>query len=180
MSAKAGSAIDQLPPHVRETVDAIGALHAQHREGTTSWERWFELSAGAVSRPIFIVGLTILVVIWMLLNVALAFRAPDPAPFALLDTLLTLLAVYISLAILAAQRRATVLADLRAQLTLQHAILAENKVAKVIQLLEELRKDDPMIEDRPDSIADAMANPTNPNIMAAAISENNDAQIKAD
>jgi uncharacterized membrane protein len=92
--------------------------------------------------------------------------------------MLALLAVYISLAIVTAQRRASALADLRAALTLQHSILAENKGAKIIQLLEELRKDDPMIENRPDMIAEAMAAPTDPSAVAAAMSEKIEEQSK--
>ena len=163
--------IDNLPAHVRETLEAIAELHAEHHRNATFWEKAFEWAAAALAKPFFFIGLTTLSIGWMVYNVILADNAPDHSPFPFLATILALLAVFISLAIVAAQRRASALADLRAQLTLQHTILAETKSAKIIQLLEELRKDDPAIADRPDSLAEAMAVPTDPNIVAAAISQ---------
>jgi len=45
------------------------------------------------------------------------------------------------------------------QVTLELAILSEQKTAKVIQLLEESRRDNPLIRDRVDQEAEAMAQP---------------------
>ena len=159
----------KLPQHVRETIDAITELHAEHRRTASGWERAFEKTAAILATPAFLLIFSVAAFAWMAANILIT--GIDPAPFPFLDTLLALLAVYISLAILAAQRRAGVLADLRAQLTLQHSILAENKAAKIIQLLEELRKDDPMIADRPDQVAADMAAPTDTTMVAAVISE---------
>lgn len=39
------------------------------------------------------------------------------------------------------------------------AILSERKIAKVIELLEELRRDSPQVQDRVDRQADQMAQP---------------------
>jgi uncharacterized membrane protein len=61
--------------------------------------------------------------------------------------------------ILATQRREYQLAQLREQLTLKLAILGEQKTAKVIQLLEESRRDNPLIRNRVDQVAEAMAQP---------------------
>jgi uncharacterized membrane protein len=54
------------------------------------------------------------------------------------------------------------LAELREQSTLELALLGEQKTAKVIQLLEELRHDIPLVPNRTDKQADAMAQPVNP------------------
>jgi len=172
-SRETASEAAKLPAHVRETLDAIADLHSEHRRSANFWERCFDRSAAVLATPAFLIGFTLFSFGWIVVNGILPRDAFDHAPFALLDTILALLAVYISLAIVAAQRRAASLADLRAQLTLQHSILAENKAAKIIQLLEELRKDDPMIADRPDSTAEALAAPTDPSAVAAAISETN-------
>jgi uncharacterized membrane protein len=54
---------------------------------------------------------------------------------------------------------------------LELAILSEQKTAKVIQLLEEFRRDNPMIRDRVDYEAEAMAQPADPQSVLAAIKE---------
>ena len=49
--------------------------------------------------------------------------------------------------------------------------MSEQKTAKVIQLLEESRRDNPLIHDRVDQEAEAMAQPTDPQSVLEAIKE---------
>ena len=72
----------------------------------------------------------------------------------------TIASLYIAALILTTQRRQAELADHRAHLTLEIAILAEQKSAKAIELLEELRRDSPTLLDRFDGQARAMSAPT--------------------
>jgi uncharacterized membrane protein len=167
---------------VRETAQAIAELHAAHHAQSTTAERWVGQAVYAVSRPWFLGIVTIGVAMWVLANPILVWfghGAFDPAPYDLLQGVLTLLAVYVSLAILAAQRRASVLADLRAQVTLEHTILTENKAAKIIELLEELRRDHPEITNRLDHQARALSVPTNTKDVADAIFQSH-ADIRRD
>jgi uncharacterized membrane protein len=76
--------------------------------------------------------------------------------------------------ILATQQREYQLAQLREQLTLELAILSEQKTAKVIQLLEESRRDNPLIRNRVDQEAEAMAQPADPQSVLDAIKEIHD------
>lgn len=169
-SSKAGG---DVPVHVRETADAIAALHSKHASTASAGERTLERLAAAISTSGFVLSVTAAVVFWLVANAVVlpwARHLPfDPSPYSLLQGVLTLLAVYISLSILTAQRRAGDLADLRAQLTLEHAILAEQKSSKAIALLEELRRDDPLIRDRHDHEAATMAKPADPEVVAEAI-----------
>ena len=164
----------ELSAHVRETVKAIADLHATHRAEATPLERHLETAASVIATPSFLIAVSILIVLWLTINLAadrFAFRPFDPFPYNLLQGALTVLTVYVSLAILTAQRRAGALADLRAQITLEHSILAEHKAAKMIELLEELRRDAPGIRERIDIQARAMASPTDPKAVAEAIVE---------
>ena len=71
--------------------------------------------------------------------------------------------------ILTAQRRDDELAELREQLTLELALLSEQKTAKMIELLEEFRRDTPLVENRKDDQADAMAQPADPQSVVEAL-----------
>jgi uncharacterized membrane protein len=73
--------------------------------------------------------------------------------------------------ILSTQRRADQLASLRDQMTLELASVTERKVAKVIELLEELRRDSPELKDRIDHEARQMAERINPREMLTAIKD---------
>ena len=54
-------------------------------------------------------------------------------------------------------------------MTLELALLNEQKTAKVIQLLEEFRRDIPIVDDRDDPEAKAMAEPAEPERVVEAI-----------
>ncbi len=162
------------PQHIVETADAIAELHAAHQRQASSAERRLQQIAARVATPGFLLFVTLLTVAWIAANVLaplFAIMPFDPPPFAMLQGALTVVTVYITLAILIVQRRANVLADLRAQVTLEHSILTENRAAKAIELLEELRRDHPAIADRVDREAKAMARPADPRAVAAAIAD---------
>nr|QQZ51490.1 DUF1003 domain-containing protein [Phenylobacterium glaciei] len=65
-----------------------------------------------------------------------------------------------TLLILVTQSRDDRLAERREKLTLELALLNEQKSAKIISLLEELRRDAPSIADRRDEESEAMGKPT--------------------
>ena len=73
--------------------------------------------------------------------------------------------------ILTSQRREDQLADDRAQLILELSISNDQKIAKIIQLLEESRRDNPAITDRIDDQAAAMATPADTDAVLSAIKE---------
>ena len=50
-------------------------------------------------------------------------------------------------------------------------LLTEQKATKLINLMEELRKDLPMVKDRHDTEAEALQQPTNPDQVLAALDE---------
>jgi uncharacterized membrane protein len=71
--------------------------------------------------------------------------------------------------ILTTQRRENELASHHEELTLELAILSEQKAAKIISLLEELRQDHPEIRDRVDDVAVAMSEPADPHSVLETI-----------
>ena len=73
--------------------------------------------------------------------------------------------------ILTTQRRDDQLAAHREQLTLELAIIGEQKSAKIIALLEELRQDSPTLRNRVDHEAAAMSVAADPQAVLDAIKE---------
>jgi uncharacterized membrane protein len=163
-----------LPAHIEETIRSIARLHAEHRQNATPLQRAFGRITAVLGRPRFIGVLTIIAAGWASLNLlaaALGYRPIDPPPFPGLGLSVSLVSLYLVVVILATQRREYQLAQLREQLTLELAILSEQKTAKVIQLLEQSRRDNPLIRDRVDQEADAMAQPADPQSVLDAIKE---------
>lgn len=163
---------EAVPAHVEDTVQAVAHFHAKHEADASPLQRLIEQATRRVGRPVFIAFLTALVVSWIALNLALmAFgRTPvDEPPFFWLQGVVTLIALYMTVFILTTQRREDKLAGLRDQLTLELSILSEQKSAKIIALLEELRRDHPDISDRSDEDADVLSTPVDPDVVVDAL-----------
>lgn len=163
-----------LPVHIEENIRAIARLHAEHHQNATPLQRAVDRMTALLVRPRFILVLTVIVVGWISLNLltaALGYRPIDPPPFSWLGGAVSLVSLYMVILILTTQRREDQLAQHRDQLTLELAMLSEQKTAKVIQLLEEVRRDNPLILDRIDQEAEAMARPADPHSVLDAIKQ---------
>jgi uncharacterized membrane protein len=163
---------EPLPIHIEEAVRSIAELHADHHRTSTSTQRLIDRATAFTASPRFVIGLSFVAVGWIGFNLCLptfGIRPIDPPPFAALSAAISLVSLYIVVLILATQRREYELAQLREQLTLELSIIAEQKTAKIIQLLEESRRENPNSSDRTDHQAEAMAQPTNPHSVLEAI-----------
>lgn len=161
-----------LPAHVESTAGSIAKMQADHHETATPSERVIERLVAFLGRPRTVWVLTAFVVGWMLINSVphwFGIEEFDPPPFFWLGTVATLTSLYLVMLILATQRRERVLAKHHEQLTLQLTMLSEQKTAKIIQLLQEMRRDSPIWADRADPEADLMASPANPQLVIDAI-----------
>ena len=163
-----------LPAHIEETLQSIARLHAEHYDNATPVQRAVDRMTARLGRPWFLGALTFVVAGWISFNLiaaALGYRPIDPPPFQWLAGAVSLVALYMVVLILGTQGREDQLARHRELLNLELAILSEQKAAKTIQLLEELRRDSPHIHDRVDQEADVMAQPAHPQSVLDAIKE---------
>ena len=169
-----GESTPILPAHIEDTVAAIAKVHADHHLQTGKLQRLVERVTRWIGRPNFIAGLTTIIVLWIggnILAPAAGLKAWDEPPFVWLETAVSLLALYVTLIILTTQRRDDELASYREQLTLELAILGEQKSAKIIALLEEMRRDSPTLRNRIDHEATAMSVAADPQAVLDAIKE---------
>jgi uncharacterized membrane protein len=151
---------------------ATARLRAEHQEATGALQRAVDRVTHLVGLPGFVAVLTVAIVAWMGANIAagvLGIPRLDPPPFTWLQGAISTAALYIAAVILSTQRRQDQLAGHREQLALELAIVADRKVAKIIELLEELRRDSPTLANRRDHAAQAMASPTDPHLVLDAI-----------
>jgi uncharacterized membrane protein len=158
--------------HIEHSARTIARLHAEHDETASPSQRLVERVTFILARPRSIgclCGLSLLCIVLNLAASAFGYRPIDPPPFAGLSGAASLVSLVLVVLILATQRREEELAQHRDQLTLGLAILAEQRMAKAIQLLEAFRGDDPLVRDRIDEEAQALANPSDPHAVLHAI-----------
>jgi uncharacterized membrane protein len=171
-----------LPAHVEKTVQAIAELHLDHFRQATRVQRAVDRMTKVVGRPTSIGLLTLCLISWIGLNLVLKFsgwKAFDPPPFQWFQDVAAVLGLYITVLILNTQRREDELAERWDQLTLELAVLSDQKTAKIIELLEELRRDHPQIPDRVDPQASEMAQPTNPRAVLRQIKDTHDEMVSS-
>jgi uncharacterized membrane protein len=95
----------------------------------------------------------------------------DDAPFFWLQGLIGLAALLTTTVVLIKQNRVASLGEQRAHLDLKVTLLIEQKTAKLIDLMEELRRDLPNVKDRHDPGADLMQQAMSPEGVLAALDE---------
>jgi uncharacterized membrane protein len=149
-----------LPPeesHVEKARRAIRVLHTAHNAAASPMDRVVDQTTSALGRPIALLCIILTAAAWAGANVWAGRQAFDPFPFPDLEFAISATALAIAILILASQRRADKLADARERMTLELALQNAQKVSKVIELLEELRRDSPSVPDRTDLEAEDMS-----------------------
>lgn len=160
--------------HIDETISTIAKLRAEHQENATVLQRVVDHMAKLFSQPWFIGTISIVIAGWIgfnLISATLGHYTVDPPPFAWLEGAISLTSLYMVVLILASQKREDRLTHHREMLILELAILSEQKIAKVIQLLEESRRDNPILRDRLDPEAETMGRAANTQSVLNAITE---------
>ncbi len=117
------------------------------------------------------------VALWILANILArqyGLRVLDPPPFSWLQGIVGLGALFTTIVVLIKQNRLAKMEDRRAHLELQVNLLTEQKVTKIINLIEELRRDLPMIRNRHDAEATAFQLPTDPESVLAVLDDKRD------
>jgi uncharacterized membrane protein len=171
----AGAAV---PPHpsaedrVVQNVEAIVALHALAEQQVDTHQRSVEALTAWLGRPQFFYGILVGVSLWMLVN-GLAPRwglqTRDTPPFFWMQGLVGLMGLLTTTVVLITQNRQGKIAERREQLHLQINLLAEQRTAKIIALLEELRRDLPSVQDRIDAEAQALSRAVDPQEVLATL-----------
>jgi uncharacterized membrane protein len=169
-----------LPSHIAETVDAVAQIHSDHHLKRTAMEIFMDDWTARLARPAVLAAVICGVALWIAFNLLAplaGYAIIDEPPFPWLFEALTLLGVVMGILILSTQRRADQLAELREQMTLELASVTERKVAKVIELIEELRRDSPTLKNRTDHEARQMSERTSPGEVLIAIKDSHEEKV---
>jgi uncharacterized membrane protein len=157
-----------------QNIDSVLELQKRESEQRSTSHRFIDRIGRIIGRPLYLFGLFAFAALWIAVNLlAPRFGLPkfDALPFPLLDGILSLAALVSTTVILIAQNRQTRIEQQHTHIALQVNLLTEQKVAKIIDLLEELRRDLPMVKDRYDAQAASLAQETDALQVLSAIEE---------
>jgi uncharacterized membrane protein len=119
----------------RRNVELIAEMEKASESGRTLGERVADFVAAWVGSWPFLIVQSIVLAIWMTLNMLAWEYRWDPYPFILLNLVLSFQAAYATPIILMSQNRQGKLADRRNKLDLQINLLAEQENTDQLQLL---------------------------------------------
>ncbi len=166
--------IAPLPDPISQNIEAIIALQNKAEKEFSQHHRIVESITTFWSRPGFLYSTLLVVSLWIFydfLPSELGLPKFDSPTLDYLDITLGFGSLLMTIGILITQKRQERLAEQRAQLSLQLNLLSEQKIAKIIALLEELRHDLPNVKNRLDVEAEMMKQATDPEAVVAALEE---------
>ena len=167
------AARDDQDPIARNT-ETMQAIHSRQAGAVGRLQKAVELLSEMIGSPLFLVFTICWVGAWIAVNlnaVRLHTHSFDSLPFSELQGLIGFSAMIVTLVVLIKQNRLEKLEERRVHLELQLIMLTEQKVTKLISLIEELRTDLPMVADRQDAVADALRRPTDPETVLQTLDE---------
>jgi uncharacterized membrane protein len=164
----------EVAAHVTHSLEAVAAMVARGEQNVHRHQRFIEYLTAIIGRPTTAYAIAAFVVAWVAWNSlgsAVGVPVVDPPPFSWLQGIVGVGALLTTTMVLATQNRLGGSAEQRARLDLQVNLIAEQKTAKIIALLEELRRDLPSVANRVDLEAEAMTEAVDPHSVASALEE---------
>jgi len=165
---------EAAPNLTDQNIGAVLDFYTRAEQKISRSQRILEHIGNFMGQPLFLSLTLLFVALWMFANALLrqfGTEEFDPAPYLWLQGIVGLSALLTTTVVLTKQNRLAKLAEQRAHLDLKVTLLTEQKAAKLIDLMEELRRDLPNVKNRHDSAAMALQQSMNPDLVLAALDE---------
>ncbi|WP_036481186.1 DUF1003 domain-containing protein [Myxosarcina sp. GI1] len=162
-----------LSEQVLKNIESVIGFQAKQVKDIPIHERVLTRVAAFFGKPEFLYLQLILFVSWGLCSHFAPSSLPWNLPkFDLQEMGIDVASLLIATGVLVQQARQDKLAEQRSHLILQIELLTEQKIAKLIELIEELRTDMPSVRNRYDWEAQIMQQATDPQVVLNIIKQN--------
>lgn len=161
---------------INQNIEAVQEFYVREDQKISRSQRSLERISHFVGKPAFLGYILCFVAVWILTNILLrrsGMAEFDRAPYPWLQGIVGLGALLTMTVVLTRQNRIDKLAEQRAHLVLKVTLLTEQKAAKLIGLVEELRRDLPNVKNRHDPSAESLLQPMHPDLVLATLDEGN-------
>jgi len=168
------NAITELTDILDRDIETIVAMRMRAERKVSRHQRLIEKVSSTLGQPGAVYSIILLVVLWITVNVLhsqLGLSLFDAPPFSWLQGIISLSALIMTVVVLTTQNRQGKMTEQRRHLDLQITLLTERKVSKVIELIEELRRDFPSVTNRLDAEAEVMQEPIDPHTALSALNQ---------
>jgi uncharacterized membrane protein len=164
----------EVPEQIIKNVEAITSHQERHQQNITTPQRILEKITAMFGRPEFLYFQIAFFIVWIGCTrlARLGILPPDFPLFDLRDEGLDALSLLIATGVLVYETRQEQLSEQRSHLVLQLNLITEQKIAKLISLVEELRTDLPNVSNRFDLEAEMMKQAADPQAILEVIQQN--------
>lgn len=169
-----GNSVTASSDPTNQSIETLANLHIRMERKVGRHQRAIETVTAFLGRPRFLYFILLFVILWIGVNMALWQEhgtIVDSPPFYWLQGIIGLSALLMTTVVLITQNRQSKMIEQRRQLDLQVNLLVEQKVTKLISLVEELRRDLPQVEDRHDPEAEAMQQTVDPHAVLKTLNQ---------
>lgn len=164
--------VEEVVDPLSRNIHSIADLHARFEQQASPHQIVVERVTLWLGRPTILYSVLAIVVCWIVANLvirSIGLRPLDPPPFSWLQGMVSLFALLMTIVVLITQNRQGRVEKQRNELELQINLLTEQRTAKIIALLEELRRDMPIVPSRVDAEAEALIETVDPHVVLTAL-----------
>ena len=170
------SASKTLPSSAKENLEVLSNFKDREEAQLSNLQLGIERISQFFGSPPFFAFAVLFIVAWIAFNVwgiHAQWRHVDTPPFFWLQGMVSSVALLLTVAVLIRQNRMSQRAEHRAHLDLQINMLTEQKVTKLLQIIDELRQDITALRGRPAADAEVgeLTKPADAHALMHAIKE---------
>jgi uncharacterized membrane protein len=160
-----------IPEQIVKNVEAITSHQERYQKQASTAQKVLEKAVSVFGRPEFLYFQIGFFTIWEICGhlVDIGILPTSFPEFDLREQWLDLASLFISTGVLVYENRQEKVSEERSHLMLQLNLITEQKIAKLISLVEELRTDLPNVKNRNDEEAEIMKQATDPQVILEVI-----------
>ena len=159
---------------MNENIQTIVALHKRAENDVSKQQRIIEDITDFLGRPTFLFIILVFVSLWIIVNILLikfGFSSFDPPPFIWLQGIISLGALLLATMILITQNREDVMTERHTQLDLQVSLIIDQKMSKLLTMVDQLRQVHPELENGTDPEVEALKKTVDPHASVKALNQ---------
>jgi uncharacterized membrane protein len=170
-----------LSPSTKGNLELLETFKQGEEEEISGAQQHIERISAFFGSPAYFAFAVLFILAWIAINTWGAhagWHPIDTPPFFLLQGLVCFNALLLTVAVLIRQNRMAQVAEHRSHLDLQINLLSEQKVTKILQIVDELQRELLALRKRPDSQVAEMTKPADTHALMHAIKQKQGDRLK--
>lgn len=168
---------ENLSSPAKQNIAALAEISEREEARVSGMQLRIEQVSAFIGSPVYFACVVAFILVWIAANAWAAhagWALYDQPPFFWLQGIVSSNALLVTVAVLIRQNRMAQLAQHRAHLDLQINLLTEQKVTKILQVIDDIRRDLPMLNTPVDAEVSELTKPADAGAILEAIKEHDE------